>query len=172
MHLSSKASLALLIALAPSVCSGSSFIPGRRSSAFISSSTALAKNNPTRTTSTRRFLYKDEDAFVDTETTAQAATTAAATTPTAHPKSATAPEHPNAAELIPFSRIMAANRGEIAVRICRAATELNLESVTLYGIEDRHSAHRWDSDFSYKLPESGTPGESSQLGIMSYVFQL
>mmetsp|Transcript_17 Transcript_17/g.30 ORF Transcript_17/g.30 Transcript_17/m.30 type:complete len:1213 (+) Transcript_17:326-3964(+) len=73
------------------------------------------------------------------------------------PSSAEAPTHPNPATLLPFKRIMAANRGEIAVRIFRAATELDLESVSLYGIEDRHSAHRWDSDYSYLLPESGTP---------------
>lgn len=45
----------------------------------------------------------------------------------------------------------------IAVRINRAATELNLDTVSIYAYEDRNSAHRWDSDESYLLPESGTP---------------
>ncbi len=63
----------------------------------------------------------------------------------------------NLAPLCPFKKILAANRGEIAVRICRAATELNTESATIYAFEDRNSAHRWDSDESYLLPASGTP---------------
>ena len=57
----------------------------------------------------------------------------------------------------PFKKILAANRGEIAVRICRAASELNLSTVTIYAYEDRSSAHRWDSDESFLLPASGTP---------------
>ena len=44
-----------------------------------------------------------------------------------------------------------------ATRINRAATELNLDTVSLYAYEDRNSAHRWDSDESYLLPASGTP---------------
>ena len=42
----------------------------------------------------------------------------------------------------PFSRIMAANRAEIAVRIMRAATELNAGTVAIYVHEDRYSQHR------------------------------
>ena len=56
-----------------------------------------------------------------------------------------------------FNKVLAANRGEIAVRICRAATELNLSTATIYAYEDRNSAHRWDSDESFLLPASGTP---------------
>ena len=37
---------------------------------------------------------------------------------------------------------MAANRAEIAVRIMRAATELNMQTVAIYGYEDRYSQHR------------------------------
>lgn len=152
MRLSSRVSLALLIT---PVVSGS-FIP--RGAAFIAPSTPLAKKNSIESTATKRFLYKDEDVVVDTEKTAEAAAAFAASAGMPL-SSAEAPTHPNPATLIPFKRIMAANRGEIAVRIFRAATELDLESVSLYGIEDRHSAHRWDSDYSYLLPESGTPGE-------------
>lgn len=52
---------------------------------------------------------------------------------------------------------MAANRGEIAIRIDRAATELNMKTAAIYAYEDRASAHRWDSDESFLLPASGTP---------------
>ena len=57
----------------------------------------------------------------------------------------------------PFKKIMAANRAEIAVRIMRAATELNMETVAIYGYEDRYSQHRWGADESYLLP----PAESA-----------
>ena len=36
-----------------------------------------------------------------------------------------------------FKKIMACNRGEIAVRIMRAATELDITSVGIYSHEDR-----------------------------------
>lgn len=57
----------------------------------------------------------------------------------------------------PFKTVMSANRAEIAVRIHRAATELNMRSVSIYGIEDKNSAHRWGADQSFLLPASGTP---------------
>ena len=56
----------------------------------------------------------------------------------------------------PFKKIMAANRAEIAVRIMRAATELNMETVAIYGYEDRYSQHRWGADESYMLPPAET----------------
>lgn len=53
--------------------------------------------------------------------------------------------------MIPFSNIMAANRAEIAVRIMRAATELNAGTVAIYVNEDRYSQHRWGADRSFVL---------------------
>ena len=50
-----------------------------------------------------------------------------------------------------------ANRSEIATRIIRAATELNMESVAVYAFEDRNNPHRWCADQSFLLPASGTP---------------
>lgn len=60
---------------------------------------------------------------------------------------------------IPFKNIMAANRAEIAVRIMRAATELNAGSVGIYSHEDRYSQHRLSADRSYVLEkdEGATP---------------
>ncbi len=51
----------------------------------------------------------------------------------------------------PFSKVMAANRAEIAVRIMRASTELNMATVAIYGHEDRYSQHRWGADQSFLL---------------------
>ena len=53
--------------------------------------------------------------------------------------------------------IRALSLSSAAVRINRAATEMNLRTVSIYAYEDRNSAHRWDSDESYLLPASGTP---------------
>lgn len=49
---------------------------------------------------------------------------------------------------------MAANRAEIAVRIMRAATELNAGTVAIYCHEDRYSQHRWGADRSYLLQKA------------------
>eukprot|EP00967_Tisochrysis_lutea_P036507 scaffold43941_cov33-Tisochrysis_lutea.AAC.1 len=56
----------------------------------------------------------------------------------------------------PFKKLMAANRAEIAIRIMRAATELNMATVAIYGYEDRFSQHRWGADQSFLL-EKRTP---------------
>jgi pyruvate carboxylase len=50
-----------------------------------------------------------------------------------------------------FKNIMAANRAEIAVRIMRAATEMNAGTVGIYVNEDRYSQHRWGADRSFML---------------------
>lgn len=50
-----------------------------------------------------------------------------------------------------FANVMAANRAEIAVRIMRAATELNAGTVGIYVYEDRYSQHRWGADRSFLL---------------------
>ena len=50
-----------------------------------------------------------------------------------------------------FKNIMAANRAEIAVRIMRAATEMNAGTVGIYVNEDRYSQHRWGADRSFLL---------------------
>jgi pyruvate carboxylase len=64
-------------------------------------------------------------------------------------------EAPNKQKLVcdvpPFNNVMAANRAEIAVRIMRAATELNCGTVAIYGHEDRYSQHRWGADKSFLL---------------------
>jgi len=67
----------------------------------------------------------------------------------------------------PFKRLMAANRAEIAVRIMRAATELNMATVAIYGYEDRFSQHRWGADQSFLLEKKtpNAPAVASYLDI-------
>ncbi len=48
-------------------------------------------------------------------------------------------------------RLLALNRGEIAIRIFRAANELGLETVGVYSKEDRLSLHRFKADEAYLI---------------------
>lgn len=54
-------------------------------------------------------------------------------------------------------KLMAVNRGEIAIRIFRAATELGLRTVSIYAEEDRFSRHRFKADEAYQLRKEKGP---------------
>ncbi len=56
-----------------------------------------------------------------------------------------------------FRKILVANRGEIAVRAFRAATELGVGTVAVFPYEDRHAEYRAKSDESYEIGERGHP---------------
>lgn len=57
----------------------------------------------------------------------------------------------------PFQKILIANRGEIAIRIARASTELGIRTVSIYSHEDRFALHRFKTDESYKVGIEGKP---------------
>jgi len=69
---------------------------------------------------------------------------------------------------IPFKRVMAANRGEIAIRIFRACTELGIQTVAIYAEEDRLSLHRYKADEAYQVGKGKKPIEA-YLGIEEIV---
>lgn len=48
-----------------------------------------------------------------------------------------------------ITKILVANRGEIAIRIFRACTELEISTVGIYSTEDSGSFHRYKADESY-----------------------
>ena len=50
-----------------------------------------------------------------------------------------------------FTKLLAANRSEIAIRIFRAATDLGLRTVAIYAQEDRFSIHRFKADEAYPV---------------------
>ena len=51
-----------------------------------------------------------------------------------------------------FRRVLIANRGEIAVRIARAASELGSETVAVYSAADAESLHTRVTDRAVELP--------------------
>ncbi len=53
--------------------------------------------------------------------------------------------------------VLAANRGEIAVRIFRACTEMGIATTAIYSWEDRLSIHRYKADRAYLVGERGRP---------------
>lgn len=54
-------------------------------------------------------------------------------------------------------KLMVVNRGEIAIRVFRAATELGLRTVAIYAEEDRFSRHRFKADEAYQLRKEKGP---------------
>ncbi|TQJ51573.1 pyruvate carboxylase [Phycicoccus sp. SLBN-51] len=56
-----------------------------------------------------------------------------------------------------FSKVLVANRGEIAVRAFRAATELGAKTVAVFPYEDRKSEHVLKADEAYQIGEPGHP---------------
>src|SRR5579871_2572281 len=56
--------------------------------------------------------------------------------------------------------ILVANRGEIAIRVMRAASELKIRTVAIYSQEDRFSLHRTKSDEAYLIGRNKGPIEA------------
>lgn len=56
-----------------------------------------------------------------------------------------------------FSKILVANRGEIAIRAFRASYELGAKTVAIYPYEDRTSFHRQKADEAYLIGHEGHP---------------
>ena len=56
-----------------------------------------------------------------------------------------------------IQKLLIANRGEIAIRISRAATEMNIATVAVYTYEDRYSLHRYKADEAYQIGEDNDP---------------
>jgi pyruvate carboxylase len=56
-----------------------------------------------------------------------------------------------------ISKVLVANRGEIAIRAFRAAYEMGIATVAVYPYEDRNSLHRLKADESYQIGETGHP---------------
>ncbi len=56
-----------------------------------------------------------------------------------------------------ISKVLVANRGEIAIRAFRAAYEMGITTIAVYAHEDRNSQHRLKADESYQIGDTGHP---------------
>ncbi|MDQ6600682.1 pyruvate carboxylase [Bacillus salipaludis] len=59
-----------------------------------------------------------------------------------------------------INKVLVANRGEIAIRIFRACTELDIRTVAIYSKEDSGSFHRYKADEAYLVGEGKKPIEA------------
>ncbi|WP_116294809.1 pyruvate carboxylase [Cupriavidus taiwanensis] len=57
----------------------------------------------------------------------------------------------------PIQSLLIANRSEIAIRVMRAAAEMNVRTVAIYSKEDRLALHRFKADESYLVGEGKKP---------------
>ncbi|SOZ37627.1 Pyruvate carboxylase [Cupriavidus neocaledonicus] len=57
----------------------------------------------------------------------------------------------------PIQSLLIANRSEIAIRVMRAAAEMNVRTVAIYSKEDRLALHRFKADESYLVGEGRKP---------------
>ncbi|MQY41016.1 pyruvate carboxylase [Epibacterium sp. SM1969] len=56
-----------------------------------------------------------------------------------------------------FNKILIANRGEIAIRVMRAANEMGKKTVAVYAEEDKLGLHRFKADEAYRIGEGLGP---------------
>lgn len=56
-----------------------------------------------------------------------------------------------------INKVLVANRGEIAIRVFRACTEINIRTVAIYTYEDRYSRHRFKADEAYQIGADDDP---------------
>ncbi len=56
-----------------------------------------------------------------------------------------------------FKKILIANRGEIAIRVMRAANEMGKRTVAIYAEEDKLGLHRFKADEAYRIGEGMGP---------------
>lgn len=64
---------------------------------------------------------------------------------------------PYAKDMRQIRSLLVANRGEIAIRVMRAAAELGIKTVAIYSHQDRFAQHRFKADESYLVGKGKKP---------------
>ncbi|MCE9528429.1 MAG: pyruvate carboxylase, partial [Planctomycetales bacterium] len=59
-----------------------------------------------------------------------------------------------------ITKLLVANRSEIAIRVFRSAHELGIRTVAIYAYEDRYALHRFKADEAYLVGQPGEPIKS------------
>lgn len=66
-------------------------------------------------------------------------------------------EHSKKYEIRKINKLLVANRGEIAIRVFRAANENNIRTVAIYSAEDEGQLHRIKADESFRIGKGLSP---------------
>ena len=75
---------------------------------------------------------------------------------------------PKDPQISKINKLLIANRGEIAVRVCRAATEAGIRTVAIYSEQDSKQIHRQKADEAYMIGK-GMPPVAAYLNIPEIV---
>uniref|UniRef100_A0A8C5CWX1 Pyruvate carboxylase n=1 Tax=Gadus morhua TaxID=8049 RepID=A0A8C5CWX1_GADMO len=75
---------------------------------------------------------------------------------------------PKSGEYRPIKKVMVANRGEIAIRVFRACTELGIRTVAVYSEQDTGQMHRQKADEAYLIGK-GLPPVAAYLDIADII---
>ena len=70
--------------------------------------------------------------------------------------------------IVTIKKILVANRGEIAIRVMRAANELGMKTVAVFAREDKLSLHRFKADEAYLIGEDLGPVKAYLASMFRY----
>ena len=74
--------------------------------------------------------------------------------------------------MMTISKLLIANRGEIAIRISRAAAELGISTVAVYSRDDADSLHVHMADESHEIPGTGVPAYLDGEGVVAAALEM
>jgi len=70
-----------------------------------------------------------------------------------------------------INKLLIANRGEIAIRIARAARDLGIRTVAIYATDDAATPHRWKADEAYEVSRTAAPTRQFSASVKDHTPQ-